>query len=130
VGAKNRALAEGAPLLAILGTDDDTAAGWLRAGQALQRMLLVACRDGLQASFLNQPMQVAALRPRMGELAGGGFPQVLVRLGLPCHALRATPRRALDEVLERPWPRAARPAAARGQSAARTAPGTMNALSS
>ena len=99
VGAADRALALEAPLLAILGTDGDSIRDRLVAGQALQRVLLVACRAGLQAGYLNQPLQVAALRPRVAELAGGGYPQILLRLGYPDKVLPAAPRRAVADVL-------------------------------
>lgn len=99
VAARDRALAAQSPLLAVLGTDGDASPDWLRAGQALQRVLLVACRDGLQASYLNPPIQVADLRPRLRELAGGGFPQLLLRLGYPTEAIPAAPRRAIEQVI-------------------------------
>lgn len=102
VAARDRELAEGSPLLAILGTTDDQPRDWLRAGQALQRVLLVACSLGLQASYLNQPVQVASLRPRLQELAGAGLPQLLLRLGYPVGELPAAPRRALDDVIRNP----------------------------
>lgn len=99
VGAKDRKLAETAPLLAVLGTDGDTVCDWLQAGQALQHILLAACRHGLQASFLNQPIQVAELRPRLQEVVGGGFPQILLRVGYPVEEVRPVPRLSLEEVM-------------------------------
>lgn len=103
VGAKDRQLADASPLLAVLGTERDRERDWLVAGQALQRVLLVACGHGLQGSYLNQPVQVAALRPKLQELTGrGGYPQLLLRFGYASEALPATPRRALAEVIETP----------------------------
>lgn len=99
VAAKDRELAEGSPLLAVLSTESDHPRDWLLAGQALQRVLLVACQQGLQASYLNQPIQVPTLRPRLQELAGGGFPQILLRLGYPVEKISPTPRRSLDAVI-------------------------------
>lgn len=100
VGAKDRELAEASPLLAVLGTDSDHPNGWVQAGLALQRILLVACRHGLQASYLNQPVQVASLRPKLQNVAGPAFPQILLRLGYPVEAIPPAPRRSLDEVIE------------------------------
>lgn len=100
VGAKDRQLAEASPLLAVLGTDSDNERDWLLAGQGLQRILLVACQHGLQASYLNQPIQVAALRPKLQNLLGGGFPQILLRLGYPLDEIRPAPRREPEEVIE------------------------------
>jgi hypothetical protein len=99
VGAKNRKLAAASPLLAVLGTVDDQPRDWLIAGQALERVLLIACQHGLQASYLNQPIQVASLRPRLGTLAGGGVPQILLRLGYPVGILPAAPRRDVADVI-------------------------------
>lgn len=96
--AKDRELAEGSPVLAILGTKEDTASGWLAAGQALAKVLLRARAEDVWASFLNQPIEVPELRPRLRELAGeGGFPQLLLHLGYSS-GTRPTPRRAADEV--------------------------------
>jgi nitroreductase len=101
VAAKDRDLAAHSPLLAVLATDGDRPADWLRAGQGLQRALLVAVELGLQASYLNQPVEVAELRPRLAALAGeSGAPQLLLRIGHPDGALPAAPRRPLEDVVE------------------------------
>lgn len=99
IGAEDRELAETSPLLVVLSTDGDQLRDWLLAGQALQRILLIACQHGLQAAFLNQPIQVASLRARLQRLAGDGFPQILLSVGYPNEEIRPTPRRALDEVI-------------------------------
>lgn len=100
VGARDRELAEASPLLAVLGTEGDHPRDWLLAGQALQRVLLVACSNGLQASYLNQPIQVAALRPKLQNLVGGGFPQILLRLGYPTALVPPSPRRSLTDLID------------------------------
>ncbi len=100
VGAKDRELAEASPVLAVLGVDGDRPRDWLITGQALERVLLAACRRGLQASYLNQPVQVAALRPRLQALAGRGFPQILLRMGYPSATVPSAPRRSLDDIIE------------------------------
>ncbi|HEY9200710.1 MAG TPA: nitroreductase [Gammaproteobacteria bacterium] len=101
VAAKDRQLADESPLLAVLGTSGDTLADWLAAGQALQKVLLTAQSRGLQASYLNQPIQLEALRPRLQNLmAQPGFPQILLRLGFASDEIEATPRRLLDEVVD------------------------------
>jgi hypothetical protein len=103
IGAKDQQLADASPLLVVLGTDRDRERYWLLAGQALQRVLLLACRHGLQASYLNQPVQVTALRPRLQQLLGRvGYPQLLLRIGYPTETLPPTPRRALADVIETP----------------------------
>jgi hypothetical protein len=101
VGAKDEQLAEASPVLAVLGTSGDNPMDWLNAGQALQRLLLTACKAGLQASYLNQPIQVASLRPKLQSAVGAlGFPQILLRLGYPTEALDPAPRRPLSAVIE------------------------------
>ena len=55
---------------------------------------------GLQASYLNQPVQVSALRPRLQQVAGcRGDPQLLLRIGVPLRPIPASPRRPLSELL-------------------------------
>jgi hypothetical protein len=100
VGAKDRQLAEASPLLAVLSTESDHPRDWLLAGQALQRALLIGCRHGLQASYLNQPVQVGSLRPKLQDLVGTGVPQILLRIGYPLEEISPAPRRALDDVIE------------------------------
>jgi hypothetical protein len=101
IGARDRDLAEASPLLAVLETRGDTTEDWLVAGQALQRVLLTACRCGLQASYLNQPIQESALRPRLRAAIGlAGVPQVLLRFGYPVEPVPAAPRRGVADVLD------------------------------
>jgi hypothetical protein len=103
VAAKDRQLADASPVLAVLSTAGDTPRDWLAAGQALQRLLLVGVRLGLQASYLNQPVQVAALRPKLQQITGRpGHAQLLLRIGSPTKAVPAAPRRAVSEVLVAP----------------------------
>jgi hypothetical protein len=103
VGAKDQQLADESPLLVVIGTAGDRERDWLAAGQALQHVLLVACMHRLQASYLNQPVQVAALRPRLQQLLDHpGHAQLLLRFGYPTEPLPPTPRRALAEVIETP----------------------------
>jgi nitroreductase len=101
VAARDRRLAAAAPWLTVLITVEDDARAWLHAGQALQRALLVGCRLGLQASYLNQPVQVGALRPRLQALLGSAVhPQLLIRWGYPTAELPAVPRLPVDAVME------------------------------
>jgi hypothetical protein len=46
VAAHDRKLVEGSPVLAVISTETDTPAAWLSAGQALARVLLLACAHG------------------------------------------------------------------------------------
>ncbi|HEV8559413.1 MAG TPA: nitroreductase family protein [Actinophytocola sp.] len=86
------------PLVAILATPGDTALDQVRAGQALQRVLLAATVDGLTASFVSQPTEVPATRAALRELLGGReHAQTALRLGYGYPAPR-TPRRGVDAV--------------------------------
>jgi len=100
--AKDQELAEESPLLVVLGTGSDRETDWVAAGQALERVLLTATSRGLQASYLNQPVQVPALRSELADETSLRFPQVVLRLGYPEAKLEAAPRRSVEEVLERP----------------------------
>jgi hypothetical protein len=97
---KDLELLDRTPLLAVLGTDGDAPRDWLAAGQALGHILLRARADGVSASYLNQPIEVTELRPRLAAAIGRPtvFPQLLLRLG---HAgdRKPTPRREAAEVL-------------------------------
>jgi nitroreductase len=97
--ARDHDLAASSSMLAVIGTEADDARGWLAAGQALERVLLLARTEGVWASFLNQPVEVDPLRSELRDLVGlGGFPQMLIRLGYGPEPLRM-PRRPLRDVL-------------------------------
>lgn len=98
----DRDLALHSPVLLVIGTNFDSPASWLRTGQALARVLLLACAGGVSASFLNQPVEVPALRNELGlRLGVRGQPQLILRIGYgrPRSGVRPTPRRTVDEVL-------------------------------
>ncbi len=80
--------------LALLVTEEDGPADWLRAGQAMQRVLLVATARGLAASFLSAPLERADLRPALRDPEHGmEYPQMLLRIGWPTTEPPVTPRR-------------------------------------
>lgn len=101
VAASDLELADHSPVLGVLGTSADVPEHWLHAGQALQRVLLLACGGGISASFMNQPIEVEMLRPRVTALLRRtGHAQVVFRLGYgPEPPLM--PRRGPDEVLRK-----------------------------
>lgn len=97
--ARDRQLAEGSPVLAVLGTHADLPPLWLAAGQALDHVLLRAAAEGVGASYLNQPIELPELRPGVAEiLETDGHPQLLLRMGY-APRVRPTPRRPVEEVL-------------------------------
>lgn len=97
---KDRQLALDSPLLAVLGTEEDSPRAWLSAGQALAHLLLRASTAGVRASFLNQPIEVPSLRPRLAALLSQrGMPQLLLRMGYGPEVY-PSPRRPVEEVLQ------------------------------
>ncbi len=97
--AKDRDIAVYSPGLVVLGTDADEPWAWISAGQALARALLRARASEVWASYLDQPLEVPALRPRVMETIGRtGHAQIILRLGFGPN-VNPTPRRSVDAVL-------------------------------
>jgi hypothetical protein len=78
-----RAQVAGSAGLAVFVADRDDPAGWVAAGRAYQRFALQATALGLRHAFLNQPVEVPALRPKLAALVGrsGRRPNLVVRFG-------------------------------------------------
>lgn len=90
------------PLVAALISPGDTVQDRLRAGQAMQRVLLNATACGLSASFLSQPIEVPYIRAALRSLLGGRHhPQTVFRIGYG-HPAVPTPRRPLADVASFP----------------------------
>ena len=66
--ARDQGTFEANPDLAILSTDFDEPADQVTAGAALERVLLTATREGVSASFLNQPLEFEDLRRKVQRL--------------------------------------------------------------
>ena len=93
---------EGPPptVTAILLTSADHRADWLRAGQALQRVLTHAATRWVFASLHTQPLEMASIRFLIRDrLSLPGAPQMIMQLGL-AHSTRPTPRRSPAELIE------------------------------
>ncbi|MFE7311595.1 Acg family FMN-binding oxidoreductase [Streptomyces sp. NPDC057555] len=87
------------PQLASLSTTHDGPADWLRAGQALERVLLLATRQGLASSFATQALEWPDLRWLLRDpISGTGYVQMILRLGYGPDG-PSTPRRPVDEIL-------------------------------
>jgi Nitroreductase family len=90
---------ETAPTVAILSTLRDHRVDWVRAGQAVERVLLEATGAGLAASFMNQPLEYESLRGQVrSPRSGVGHSHMIMRIGYG-DPVPATPRRALSAVL-------------------------------
>ena len=71
------------PVTAVLFTAADGERDWLRAGQALQRLLLCAASHWVFASLNTQPLEDTATRALIRDrLALPGAPQLLLALGV------------------------------------------------
>jgi hypothetical protein len=94
-----RAAYERHPQLGVLTTQHDEPEDWLRAGMALQHVLLVATLNGLSASFLYQMIE----RDDMRDDGERSWPwpehvQMVIRFGGP--GALPTPRRSSADVME------------------------------
>jgi hypothetical protein len=98
---------ESAPEVAVLTTSSDGRIDRLRAGRAMQAVLLTAAQGNVCASFLAQPIEVSSARVVLRALLGGReHPQTVLRLGYGFPG-PITPRRAVTAVT-RPLGMAAR----------------------
>ncbi|MEU9046292.1 MULTISPECIES: Acg family FMN-binding oxidoreductase [unclassified Kitasatospora] len=91
---------EALPQVAVISTHGDGPADWLRAGQAMERVWLLATLRGVRASVLHQAVEWADTRWRLRDPAEGpGHVQMVMRLGYgPPGA--PTPRRPVEEILD------------------------------
>lgn len=98
---KDRELAATSPVLAVLGSPSDEPLDWMNTGMALANILLLASSENVCCSFLNQPIQISKLRPKLLDAIrkNKGFPQVLLRMGYSSEQIRPSPRRNVEEVL-------------------------------
>jgi hypothetical protein len=93
---------QSASATAVLLTRADGPADWLRAGQALDRVLLRAATRWVFASLQSQPLESPRHRREVRALLGRrGYPQMVLQFGRANTAI-ATPRRPHAETLARP----------------------------
>jgi hypothetical protein len=89
--------------LLLLGTRGDNPASWLRAGEALQRILLEITRHGYTASPLTQVIEAATTREALQtELGLTMMPHILLRVGRAAVTPATRRRRLVDVLVERP----------------------------
>ncbi|HPC81854.1 MAG TPA: nitroreductase family protein [Thermoanaerobaculaceae bacterium] len=69
--------------VAVFVSDRDDREHWIEAGRAFERFALQATALGLRTAHLNQPVEVASLRPSLAETigAGTGRPDLVIRFG-------------------------------------------------
>jgi hypothetical protein len=86
----------------VLITAGDRPADWLRAGQAMPRLLITAATRWVFASLHTQALEIPAARALIRSRLGlPGEAQMLLQLGRS-GTTRPTPRRPAREVLIRP----------------------------
>ncbi|MFI8280886.1 Acg family FMN-binding oxidoreductase [Streptomyces sp. NPDC085929] len=99
VPSHDSAAFEHLPQIALLGTAGDTQTDWLRAGQAMERVLLQATQDGLVSSLISQPLEWPELRWAVRDpKAAMSHVQMVIRFGYGPEGA-ATPRRPVHDVL-------------------------------
>lgn len=88
------------PQLAVLSTHSAGTLHWMRAGQALQRVLLTATVRGIAASPLTQPLETRDAWLVRDPRSGSEQPQMILRIGygLP---VPPSPRRPISDVLDK-----------------------------
>jgi hypothetical protein len=95
-----RQISSSAGIAVFVGTEGSPA-HWVAVGQACQRFALQATALGLSQAFINQPVEVASLRPALASLVGlpGRRPDIVMRYGYG-PTLPWTTRRPVAAVIE------------------------------
>lgn len=88
------------PGVAVFVGQKDDREHWMRAGRACQRFALQATALGLKCAYINQPVEVAALRPELAALVGlpGRRPDIVMRFGYG-PTLPYSPRRPVESII-------------------------------
>lgn len=86
--------------VAVFTAGRDDAEHWVLAGRACQRFALQATALGLKHAFINQPVEIAGLRPELAALVGlpGRRPDIVMRFGYG-PSLPYSARRPVEAVL-------------------------------
>jgi nitroreductase len=86
--------------IAVFVSEKDDREHWVLAGRACQRFALQATALGIKHAFINQPVEVASLRPQLASLVGmpGRRPDLVMRFGYG-PTLPYSARRPVEAVL-------------------------------
>ncbi|MCW5621866.1 MAG: Tat pathway signal protein [Burkholderiales bacterium] len=86
--------------IAVLFSEADDIPHWIEAGRCYERLALQATASGLRTAFINQPVEVPALRTQFARFLGIGNrrPDLIVRIGRGPEMPRSL-RRPVEEVL-------------------------------
>jgi hypothetical protein len=89
--------ARAAGVVGLLTTTADRPADWVNAGQALQRVLLVATAYGAAVALHSQPMELAWVRELIRtELSDTAYPHLVLRIGMVTQAAVSVRRPPTD----------------------------------
>jgi hypothetical protein len=86
--------------IAVFVAEREDHAHWVSVGRACQRFALQATARGLKLAFINQPVEVAQLRPELSTIISlpGRRPDIVMRFGYG-PTLPYSPRRPVDTVM-------------------------------
>lgn len=86
--------------IAVFFSEADDKPHWIEAGRCYERFALQAAALDLRTAFINQPVEVPALRPQFARFLGMGNqrPDLIVRIGHGCEMPRSL-RRPVEQVL-------------------------------
>lgn len=101
VAKRNRQkIQSGSPALAIFASESDSQHDWLNTGRALGHVLLILTRHGLGAAYINQVIEITALRNRLQKRSTTmAYPQILLRIGPATPQPTVSMRRSVSECL-------------------------------
>jgi len=88
------------PGAVVVASAADDKSSWVRTGQVYERMALKLTALNIKSAFLNQPIEVAKVRPQFQSALGlgGALPQLLVRFGY-ADAMPRSLRRPVEQVI-------------------------------
>ncbi|MCL7944700.1 Tat pathway signal protein [Marinobacter sp. ATCH36] len=97
---KDRRHIQSSSAIAVIYSETDGIPHWIEAGRCYQRLALQAAALGLRTAFINQPVEVAKLRPEFAHAIGIGDcrPDFIVRIGHGPEMPRSL-RRPVEDVL-------------------------------
>jgi len=86
--------------VAVFASAEDDTKHWIEAGRSYQRFALQATALGLKHAFVNQPVEVASIRPELARYLGLGDrrPDLVVRFGYGPDLPKSL-RRPVDQVI-------------------------------
>ena len=87
--------------IVVFSSEEDDPKHWIEAGRCCERLALEATALGLRVAFINQPVEVEAVRRQFAACLGIGSrrPDLLLRIGRGPSAPRSL-RRPLEQVIE------------------------------